>query len=63
MKCPLCGLEFQREEGARACGGCPLSRGCKMIRCPNCGYEIVPESGLVKLFKSWRNRHGTGREG
>ena len=56
MKCPLCGLEFSKEDGNAACASCPLSKGCTMIRCPNCGYELAPETGLVRLLKSWRKQ-------
>ncbi|MFH1650673.1 MAG: hypothetical protein ABID87_01000 [Chloroflexota bacterium] len=63
MKCPLCGLEFNPDEAQAACASCPLARGCHLVRCPNCGYEIPRETGLVKLLKSWSKKHGTGREG
>ncbi len=56
MKCPLCGLEFSKENGNAACTSCPLSKGCRMIRCPNCGYELAPETGLVRLLRSWRKQ-------
>lgn len=62
MKCPFCGLGFDRENADASCEGCPLSKGCKLIRCPNCGYEMAPETGLVKLFKSWRKRDESGRK-
>jgi rubredoxin len=62
MKCPLCGLEFQQEEGTAACANCPLSKGCNMVRCPNCDYEIPLETGLVKALKSLRKGHGHERK-
>ncbi|MBS3817805.1 MAG: hypothetical protein KGY76_09620 [Candidatus Thermoplasmatota archaeon] len=40
-KCPLCGNEFD-QEGVSACRGCPLSGGCNLVRCSNCGYEFAP---------------------
>ena len=64
MKCPLCGLEFEKDEGMKACAGCPVARGCHKLRCPNCGYEMPEETGLVRLLKSWRShRAGTERKG
>jgi rubredoxin len=62
MKCPLCGLEFRKEEGIATCANCHLAHGCNMIRCPNCSYEILMETGLVKLLESWRKHYGFGRK-
>ncbi len=56
MKCPLCGNQFREINGEVACKGCPLVTGCAMVRCPNCGYEIPKEPGLIKAFKAWRRR-------
>ncbi len=43
FKCPLCGHRF-KEDGAVGCKGCPLRGGCSMVRCPNCGYEFIPDT-------------------
>jgi hypothetical protein len=44
--CPLCGLDFSGE----AChSSCPMSRGCRMVKCPRCSYEMVDE-GIVANF-------------
>lgn len=60
MKCPLCGYQFQEEEGKATCKGCPLAGACHMVRCPNCGYDIPMEPRLIKVFKSLgRRKHGT----
>ncbi len=56
MKCQLCGLEFREEEGQAACMGCPVSRSCSLIKCPNCGYEVPKEPGLIKKLKRWKER-------
>ena len=43
IKCALCGCEF--DEQALACHSqCPMSNGCAIICCPNCGYQVVDES-------------------
>ena len=47
MKCPLCGYEFA--EAKEKCASCPMHKTCKITCCPNCGYELVPESKLAKL--------------
>jgi len=39
MKCSLCGHEFDQAQGQAACKSCPMTKGCKLIRCPNCGFE------------------------
>lgn len=49
MKCPLCG--YKGDDWDIACAGCPMAKGCGKKRCPNCGYEFVPESSLEKLAK------------
>jgi hypothetical protein len=54
ITCALCGLKFD-PAAATTCGGCVLNKNCELICCPNCGYEIPPESSLVtfvrKIFK------------
>lgn len=39
MKCALCGYAFSVEQAESACRGCPFHRKCRLVRCPNCGYE------------------------
>jgi len=56
MKCVLCGFEFSESEALKTCQGCPI-RNCDMFRCPNCGYETLPEPKLVKFLKR-RLKHG-----
>ena len=55
IKCALCGYEF--DEKAMACHSqCPMSEGCAIICCPNCGYQVVDESktwGAMFLRKAW----------
>ena len=47
-ECPLCNLEF---EGANCHSSCPLATGCRMVRCPRCGYEFVNDGLLTGLFR------------
>jgi rubredoxin len=56
MKCTLCGYRFREEEGKAACRGCPLAAACNKVKCPNCGFDVPVEPGLVKLFKAWRRQ-------
>lgn len=41
VKCSLCGFNFEAQEGRAGCGGCPFSRFCRRIKCPNCGFELA----------------------
>lgn len=52
MKCALCGCEFDESRSDHACKGCPMTRGCGLIRCPNCGFETTPEPRWVRYLKS-----------
>ncbi|MBM4424113.1 MAG: hypothetical protein FJ030_12090 [Chloroflexi bacterium] len=52
MICSLCGYEY--DETNMAChAACPMSNGCAILCCPNCGYQVVDESksGLAKLLR------------
>jgi hypothetical protein len=56
VTCPLCGLTFD-PAGHIACASCPLQRGCQLVCCPNCGYELVDlhqsklAGAIMKLFR------------
>jgi hypothetical protein len=55
--CGYCRHEFSLEEADRGCRNCPL-RGCGLVKCPRCGYEMPPEPAwLRRLFGRQR---GTG---
>ena len=60
-KCSLCGYEF--DEKSLACHSqCPMSDGCAIICCPNCGYQVVDDSKamgvsiLRKMLSRWKRR-------
>lgn len=54
MKCLLCGYQFDETKTLATCNAC-LGPSCKKIKCPNCGYETLPEpeigSKLVNFLK------------
>lgn len=50
-RCAFCGIEFTQEQAISACGSCPLSN-CKLVKCPNCGYEALPEAKSFTLLKN-----------
>jgi len=47
--CPLCGCLF--EHGGRVCGSCPMSTGCDLVKCPNCGFQFPRSSRLVTWLR------------
>lgn len=49
IKCEFCGFTFQKCDGL-SCNSCPIN--CKTIKCPNCGYEILPESKSYKFLEN-----------
>jgi hypothetical protein len=62
VKCALCGHEF--DSAALAChSACPLAEGCRIICCPNCGYQTVDvsRSGSVNLLLKLRAALGKAR--
>ncbi|MDO8493880.1 MAG: hypothetical protein Q7S68_00890 [Deltaproteobacteria bacterium] len=54
--CSLCGWQFPKAKAA--CHGCILSKGCGLIKCPNCGYEFAAEteSKVLKWFSKIFNK-------
>ncbi len=62
--CPLCGNRFDRE--AEHCHvSCPMADGCRIICCPNCGYQMVDEARsttLAVLRGLWRRWQGSVEE-
>ena len=57
VKCEFCGFEFEKCDGI-SCNGCPMN--CGVVKCPNCGYEVLPESKSYKFmedsYKKIKNR-------
>jgi uncharacterized protein (DUF2225 family) len=57
--CPLCGTAFDAEgQGCRP--SCPMSKGCKVLCCPTCGYSFPQETGaagsLRRLIDRFKHR-------
>jgi len=53
MKCPFCSLDFEEAKGKSGCKGCSIFSQCGKIKCPRCGYEIIPEpewSNKIRKF-------------
>jgi Fe2+ transport system protein FeoA len=52
LHCSLCGFEFEKAQSTCATS-CMLARYCKLVRCPNCGYEFpepLQSTWWQKLF-------------
>jgi len=68
LTCPFCGHDFDPGEHA-ACQACPMHRGCNLVCCPACGYQMVDErrSWVGRLagsvFHHRRRRHQQARHG
>lgn len=43
VTCGYCGTSFLEDRAQPTCSSCPLSTGCKAVRCPHCGYENPAE--------------------
>lgn len=61
MRCGFCGYEFDEVEAEMACRSCPLAPHCGLLRCPRCGYEMLPEARLVAWVRRLRDRYRRSR--
>jgi Fe2+ transport system protein FeoA len=50
IHCSLCGFEFEKHNTTCA-QGCPMGKFCKLVRCPNCGYEFPEPSQPLAWFQ------------
>jgi len=64
VKCSLCGREFNEKEAERGCKSCPIMKGCKLVKCPNCGFETPLEPKWLKYFNPAlpKEEAGNGRK-
>lgn len=58
MKCALCGYKFDEKDADLSCSGCLMAKGCKLVKCPNCGYETPPEPRWLKRLLERRKKDG-----
>jgi len=56
VKCGFCDYEFSTAQADTACNSCPLVKGCHLVRCPRCGYEMPPEAKLVRWLRKLRRQ-------
>lgn len=62
MKCTVCGFEFNEKNAQESCKSCPMMKGCKLIRCPNCGFETPPEPKWLKCPGNEGRKEGRGED-
>jgi hypothetical protein len=53
LRCALCGARYTAAQGRTCPDGCPLQRGCKLLRCPRCGYETPAPTRLTRWLAHW----------
>jgi len=54
ITCTMCGHVFDPAEYT-SCAGCPLQKGCQLVCCPVCGFEMVDpqQSVLARLVMNF----------
>lgn len=62
VTCGMCRLEFEEDRAQPTCQACPLSRACKHVRCPQCGYENPVTPGWVKSLRELMNYESKRRD-
>ena len=53
VTCPLCGTQYGEAEGRACHAGCPIERGCQLLACPHCGYEVPAPTRLTRWLARW----------
>jgi hypothetical protein len=56
VKCSFCDFTFNQNQAETACKSCPLIKGCHLVRCPRCGYEMPPEAKLMIWLRQLNQR-------
>lgn len=53
VKCGMCSTEFEEDRAQPTCQSCPISRACRYVRCPSCGYENPAVPGWIKTLREY----------
>jgi hypothetical protein len=64
ITCMLCGFRFDPTQVA-CHTSCPMSSGCHILCCPNCGYQVPDETrmGLTSALRRLLTGHGSRKLG
>jgi len=54
MKCSLCGYVFNEVDAEVSCKNCLIKKGCKLLRCPKCRFEMPSEPKWLKSLMKRR---------
>jgi hypothetical protein len=54
--CPLCGARWDEGAGRVCRSACPLASGCRLLRCPHCGYEVPAPGPVTRGLARWLGR-------
>ena len=54
LTCTMCGETFD-PAAHTTCQSCPLQKGCSLVCCPRCGFEMVDvsQSRLARFVSRW----------
>ena len=52
MRCGLCLQAFEEDKSQPTCASCPLSKACRYVRCPHCGYENPATPTWMKKLRA-----------
>ena len=56
MICGFCNREFSEAQGEKNCQACSMFGGCKLVKCPYCGYEMPREAQIFKWLKRQKEK-------
>ena len=60
MRCSFCGHELTDDGIEKACRGCAAFGGCRLVKCPICGYEQPQEPRWIRNLVNWAKRKRAG---
>jgi len=53
LTCALCGATYTEAEGRACHRACALARGCVLLACPRCGYEVPGPTRVTRWLSRW----------
>jgi len=49
VTCALCGFNYSEAQACRP--ACPMSRGCTLVCCPNCGHGVARDGVVAATLR------------